>query len=120
MTKRIPMTHPGIILREEFFEPLGVTQLAAAKATGISQSRLGEILAGRGSITADTAARLGRFLGIDPRNWLNLQAAYGKERMSARNETKEILANPLAMKAIRNNKAGKLKSYRVEDIPGAT
>jgi hypothetical protein len=49
-----------------------------------------------------------------------LQAAYGKERMSARNETKEILANPLAMKAIRNNKAGKLKSYRVEDIPGAT
>lgn len=70
------MTHPGLILRDEFFEPLGVTQLAAAKATGIPQSRLCEILAGRRSITADTAARLGRFFGVDPRNWLNLQSAY--------------------------------------------
>jgi addiction module HigA family antidote len=76
MTKKVPMSHPGVILREEFFEPLGVTQLAAAKATGIPQSRLSEILAGRRSITADTAARLGRFFAIDPRNWLNLQAAY--------------------------------------------
>ena len=70
------MTHPGVILREEFFEPLGITQLQAAGATGIPQSRISEILAGRRSITADTAARLGRFFGIDPRNWLNLQSAY--------------------------------------------
>ena len=41
----------------------------------------------------------------------------GKERMSALVETIEILANPSAMKAIRENEAGKLKSYRVEDIP---
>jgi antitoxin (DNA-binding transcriptional repressor) of toxin-antitoxin stability system len=41
----------------------------------------------------------------------------GKERMSALIETMEILANPAAMKAIRDNEAGKLKSYRIEDIP---
>jgi len=76
MSKPAPLTHPGLILRDEFFEPLGVTKLAAAKATGIPQSRLSEILAGRRSITADTAARLGRFFRIDPRNWLNLQSAY--------------------------------------------
>lgn len=76
MPTKIPMTHPGMILREEYFEALGITQLAAAKATGIPQSRLSEILAGRRSITADTAARLGRFFGVDPRNWLNLQSAY--------------------------------------------
>ncbi len=76
MNKPAPLTHPGLILRDEFFEPLGITQLAAAKATGIPQSRLSEILAGRRSITADTAARLGRFFQVDPRNWLNLQAAY--------------------------------------------
>jgi addiction module HigA family antidote len=76
MPKPISLTHPGLILRDEFFEPLGITQLAAAKATGIPQSRLSEILAGRRSITADTAARLGRFFQVDPRNWLNLQAAY--------------------------------------------
>ena len=68
--------HPGIILRTEFFEPLKVTQLAASKATGIPQSRLSEILAGRRSITPDTAARLGRYFRVDPRNWLNLQVAY--------------------------------------------
>ena len=76
MNKPSSLTHPGHILRDEFFEPLGITQLAATKATGIPQSRLSEILAGRRSITADTAARLGRFFQVDPRNWLNLQAAY--------------------------------------------
>jgi antitoxin HigA-1 len=87
MTNKVSMIHPGIILREEFFEPLAVTQLAAARATGIPQSRLSEILAGRRSITADTAARLGRFFGVDPRNWLNLQSAYDLwdvERVHAR------------------------------------
>ena len=68
--------HPGIILRTEFFEPLRITQLAAAQATGIPQSRLSAILAGRRALTADTAARLGRYFRVDPRNWLNLQAAY--------------------------------------------
>ncbi len=76
MTTKISMTHPGVILREAYFEPLGLTQLAAAKATGIPQSRLSEILAGRRSITTDTAARLGRYFGVDSRNWLNLQSAY--------------------------------------------
>jgi addiction module HigA family antidote len=68
--------HPGIILRTEFFKPMAITQLAAAKATGIPQSRLSEILAGRRSITPDTAARLGRYFRVDPRNWLYLQVAF--------------------------------------------
>jgi antitoxin HigA-1 len=76
MNTKIPLIHPGVILREEFFEPMGITQLAAAKATGIPQSRLSEILSGQRAITADTAARLGRFFAVDPRNWLNLQTAY--------------------------------------------
>jgi antitoxin YefM len=41
----------------------------------------------------------------------------GKERMTALVETMEILANPAAMQAIRANAAGKLKSYRIEDLP---
>jgi len=69
-------THPGIILRDELFEPMGITQLAAAKATGIPQSRLSEILAGRRAISSDTAVRLGLFFKLDPRNFINLQAAY--------------------------------------------
>lgn len=76
MNSKIPLTHPGLILRDEFFAPMGITQLAAAKATGIPQSRLSEILSGHRSITTDTAARLGRFFGVDPRNWLNLQLTF--------------------------------------------
>jgi prevent-host-death family protein len=41
----------------------------------------------------------------------------GKERMSALVETLEILANPVAMKAIRDNEAGRLKSHAIDDIP---
>ena len=76
MTSHTDHIHPGIILREEFFEPLDITQLAAAKATGIPQSRLSEILAGRRAITADTALRLGQFFKLDPHSFLNLQTAY--------------------------------------------
>jgi addiction module HigA family antidote len=50
--------------------------VAAAQATGIPQSRLSQILAGRRAITPDTAARLGRYFRVDPRNWLNLQVAF--------------------------------------------
>ena len=89
MNKPAPLTPPGIILREEFFEQMGITQLAAAKATGIPQSRLSEILAGRRAITADTAARLGRFFQVDPRNWLNLQTAYDLREVE-RNSAKDL------------------------------
>ncbi len=99
MAKPTSLVHPGLILREEFFEPMGITQLAAAKATGIPQSRLSEILAGRRSITADTAARLGRFFQVDPRNWLNLQAAYDLrevERTSAKELARVLPAEKVA------------------------
>jgi addiction module HigA family antidote len=76
MNQTAARIHPGIILRTEFFEAMRITQLAAAKATGIPQSRLSEILAGRRAISPDTAARLGRYFRVDPRNWLNLQVAY--------------------------------------------
>jgi addiction module HigA family antidote len=93
MTTTITRTHPGIILREEFFEPLGITQLAAARATGIPQSRLSEILSGRRSITADTAVRLGHYFRVDPRNWLNLQSAYDLwklEQISGKKISREV------------------------------
>lgn len=99
MTKPAPLVHPGHLLREEFFEPMGITQLAAAKATGIPQSRLSEILAGRRSISADSAARLGRFFQVDPRNWLNLQAAYDLrevERTSAKELARVIPVEKVA------------------------
>ena len=75
---RPPIT-PGEILTTEFLEPLGVSRYQLAKATGLSQTCLSEIARGRRAITADTALRLSRALGVDDHFWVNLQATYDIE-----------------------------------------
>lgn len=69
--------HPGVILREDVFAPLGLTITAAAVALGVSRKTLSKVLNGRGSITAEMAMRLELAFG-KPRaeHWLKLQAAY--------------------------------------------
>ena len=75
--KKPPLVHPGEFLREDFLEPLELTQKALADATGMPASRIGQIIAGKRSVTADTAMRLGRALGTTARFWMNLQQTYG-------------------------------------------
>ncbi len=72
-TDRLPPLHPGEILRTEFLEPLNISAYALAKAIHVPQTRIGEILAGRRGVTADTSLRLGRFFGMSPGFWLVLQ-----------------------------------------------
>lgn len=74
--RKVPLAAPGEILLEEFLKPLGVTQYRLAKEIGVPQRRIGEIVAGKRSITADTAARLGVFFGMEAEFWLNLQSRY--------------------------------------------
>ena len=71
--------HPGEILMEDFLKPMGITQYRLAKSIGVPQRRIGEIVAGKRSITADTALRLARFFGTDAQNWMNLQTHYDLE-----------------------------------------
>lgn len=71
-----PPIHPGTILREDYLSPLGLTAYALAKALHVPQTRLGDILAGKRAVTADTALRLARYFGTTPSLWVNLQAAY--------------------------------------------
>jgi antitoxin HigA-1 len=73
-THRAP-TPPGEILLEEFLEPLGMTQVAAARKMDIPVNRLNEIVRGKRGVTADTALRLAKLLGTTPQFWMNLQAA---------------------------------------------
>ena len=77
MTKRkVPLATPGEILNEEFLKPLGITQYRLAKEIGVPQRRIGEIVAGKRAITADTAARLGVYFRMEAEFWLNLQGHY--------------------------------------------
>lgn len=80
MARKIKPVHPGRILRQEFLEPAGITQYRLAKATGLSQVQVGNILRGRRGITAETALRLERALGMSAQTWMNLQTLYDLER----------------------------------------
>ncbi|OPY91072.1 MAG: putative HTH-type transcriptional regulator YbaQ [Syntrophus sp. PtaU1.Bin208] len=76
MKRDMPPVHPGEILLEDFLKPMGITQYRLAKSIGVSQRRIGEIVAGKRSITADTALRLALFFGTDAQSWMNLQTHY--------------------------------------------
>jgi addiction module HigA family antidote len=69
-------THPGVMLREEFLLPLGISQHALATKIRVPATRIGEIIHGRRAITPDTALRLARFFGNSPEFWMNLQQMY--------------------------------------------
>ena len=71
---------PGELLKEEFLEPMGISQYRLAKETGIPAQRIGQIVLGRRSVTADTDLRLCRFFGLSDGYWLRAQAAYDLER----------------------------------------
>ena len=77
--KLLPNVHPGEILLEDFLKPAGISQYRLAKAIGIPESRISQIVNGARSITADTALRLAKFFGTTPKVWLNLQNAFDLE-----------------------------------------
>lgn len=82
--------HPGEVLRHEFLEPLGITQYRLAKEIGVPQRRIGEIVAGKRAVTADTGLRLSRFFGLNDGFWTGLQADY--DTAVARAALGEVLA----------------------------
>jgi addiction module HigA family antidote len=81
--------HPGEILLEEFLKPMGISQYRLAKDISVPPRRINEIVHGKRSISADTALRLGRFFGISPQFWLNLQNRFDLE------VTEDLLADRL-------------------------
>ncbi|MDZ7596606.1 MAG: HigA family addiction module antitoxin [Thiobacillus sp.] len=77
--KKLTPIHPGEILLEEFLKPMGLSQYRLAKEIGVPPQRIGEIVAGRRSVTADTDLRLCRFFGLSEGYWLRGQARYDLE-----------------------------------------
>ena len=69
-------THPGVILRKEFLEPLEVTQKALAAHIDVPVQRVNKIVRGKRGITSETAWLLSDALGVTPEFWLNLQSTY--------------------------------------------
>lgn len=71
--------HPGEILKEEFLDPMRISQYRLAKDINVPPRRINEIVHGKRSVSADTALRLGRYFKMSPQLWLNLKSHYDLE-----------------------------------------
>ena len=100
--------HPGEILADEL-EEIGLSAKKLADVIEVPPNRLYQLLAGKRSVTADTALRLSQYFGMSADFWMNLQSAYeldlarqqvGKaiQRIPKRSET----AGPRPMKGSRS------------------
>lgn len=67
---------PGEILKEEFLDPLHITNYRLAKTIGVSETSIGEIVRGKRRISVPMAARLAKAFSMTPEFWINLQTDY--------------------------------------------
>ena len=81
---------PGEMLDEEFLKPLGLTKYRLAKDIGVPPQRIGDIVAGKRAITADTDLRLCRYFGLSDGWFLRGQASY--DTAIAREALRETLS----------------------------
>jgi len=111
VSKLNPIT-PGELLMEEFLVPMGISRYRLAKEIDVPAQRIGEIVAGKRTITADTDLRLCRFFGLSSGYWLRAQAAHDTE--VAERELAPVLKRirPWATRAVRQDGAGDAGSRR--------
>jgi antitoxin HigA-1 len=74
MKQNLAPVSPGEMLAEEFLNPIGMSKYRLAKSIGVPAQRIGNIIAGKRGITADTDLRLCKFFGLSDGWWLRLQA----------------------------------------------
>jgi antitoxin HigA-1 len=89
--KKLPPIHPGEMLNEEFLKPLGLSMNKLASELHVPANRISAIVDGERGISGDTALRLGRYFGMSPEFWMNLQARYELEK--ARDESGAAIEN---------------------------
>ena len=75
-----PPIHPGEVVKEDFLKPLALSQYMLAKALGVPQIRISQIVNGKRAVTPDTALRLARYFGTTPEFWLGMQMTYDLEK----------------------------------------
>ncbi|VAV93601.1 hypothetical protein MNBD_ALPHA06-728 [hydrothermal vent metagenome] len=72
----IEIEHPGVMLKEDFLDDLGIKPGAFAKAIGVDRAAIKKIIDGKRAISADMALRFSLFFGVSNGFWLNLQKDY--------------------------------------------
>ena len=93
MTMKNP-PHPGLSVRHDCIEPLGLTITEAAQASGVTRQTLNNLVTGKSGISADVAIRLDKAFGGDAETWLRLQMAY--DLAQARQHESDINVKPVS------------------------
>src|SRR5437764_612188 len=107
MSHTLAPVHPGEILREEFMQPLGITQYRLAKETSVPPRRINEIVQEQRGISADTALRLPRFFGTSEMFWLNLQAQYDLDI-----QRQKLGSRLAAVRSLKDVSAGRVRTVK--------
>ena len=68
--------HPGLSVRYDCLEPLGLSVADGAEALGVTRQAMNNLVRGRAGISAEMAIRLEKAFGGGAETWLRLQAAY--------------------------------------------
>lgn len=85
--------HPGLSVRHDCIEPLGLTITRAAELLGVRRQTLNNLVNGRSGISAEMALRLDKAFGGGAETWLRVQMAYDLAR--ARQHEADIKVEPV-------------------------
>ena len=102
MTMKNP-PHPGLSVRHDCIEPLGLTITEAAEALGVTRQTLNNLVNGKSGISADMAIRLDKAFGGGAETWLRLQMAY--DLAQARRQEADIKVVPVSRERLHEPQA---------------
>ena len=92
--------HPGLTVRHDCLEPLGLTVTEGAKVLGVTRQALNNLVNGKASISPEMAVRLSKAFGATPETWMRLQMAYDlaqvqQKKISVKRVARSTMADEL-------------------------
>ena len=91
--------HPGLTVRHDCLEPLGLTVTEGAKVLGVTRQALNNLVNGKAGISPEMAVRLSKAFGTTPETWLRLQMAYDLSQV----QQKKISVKRVPRRALRDD-----------------
>lgn len=88
----------GEVLASEFLEPMNISQNALAKALGIPQNRISDIINGKRGVSADTDLRLCKYFGLTDGYFIGMQMDF--ERITAKRKIQKVLDSIIPLRAV--------------------
>jgi antitoxin HigA-1 len=87
--------HPGLIVRHDCLEPLGLTVTRAAEMLGVSRRALVNLVNGCAGVSPEMAVRLAAAFGGSAEAWINMEAAYDYAQVRQREAAIRATVRPM-------------------------